>query len=202
MIAALVPAAGHSRRMGAPKLALEVAGRSVIEHVAEALRAAGASPVLVVLAPHVAFLGEPAARAGAEVLQLPEATPDMRATVEAGLGWLEERYHPAGSDAWLLAPADHPALDAGVVRRLIEEKQRRPDRSIFVPTWRGRRGHPALVGWGHVAGLRALPAGEGLNVYLRAQEVCELPVESAGVVEDLDTPEDFARLLVGRAPDD
>jgi molybdenum cofactor cytidylyltransferase len=197
VIAALVPAAGHSRRMGAPKLALEVAGRSVIEHVVEALRAAGAAPVLVVLAPHVAFLGELAARAGAEVLRLPEATPDMRATVEAGLGWLEERCRPGESDAWLLAPADHPALDAGVVRRLIEARQQRPDRSIFVPTWRGRRGHPALIGWGHVAGIRARPRGEGLNVYFRARAdaVCEVPVESAAVVEDLDTPEDFARLL-------
>src|SRR5262245_41175546 len=119
--------------MGAPKLALQVAGRSVLEHVVAALRAAGVAPVLVVLAPHVAFLGELAARAGAEVLQLPEPTPDMRATVEAGLGWLELRFHPTERDGWLLVPADHPALNAGVVRRLIEVRELRPERSIFVP---------------------------------------------------------------------
>lgn len=195
MIAAIVPAAGHSRRMGEAKLALSVAGRSVLAHVVAALRDGGAAPVLVVLGPHVAFLADEAS--GAEVLFLPEATPDMRATVEAGLAWLEQRHAPGPADAWLLAPADHPALDAAVIRALIEARQRQPERSIFIPTWQGRRGHPALIGWEHVAGLRGHAVGEGLNRYLRsrAAEVAEVEAGSAAVVEDLDTPEDYARLL-------
>lgn len=197
MIAGLVPAAGHSRRMGRPKLALEVRGRSVLEHVVAALREGGASPVLVVLAPHVAFLADLAARGGAEVLLLPEATPDMRATVEHGLAWLEQRYHPGPDDAWLLVPADHPTLDAAVIRGLCDERRRCPEGSIFVPTWQGRRGHPTLIGWGHVAGVRSWPADQGLNTYLRAQGGCvrEVPAGGPEVVQDLDTPEDLARLL-------
>ena len=56
MIAGLIPAAGHSRRMGRPKLALPFAGRTVLELVIAALQAAGVAPVLVVLGPHVADL--------------------------------------------------------------------------------------------------------------------------------------------------
>ena len=35
----------------------------------------------------------------------------MRATVEAGLNWLEERLRPEPEDDWLLMPADHPTLN-------------------------------------------------------------------------------------------
>jgi molybdenum cofactor cytidylyltransferase len=199
VIAGLIPAAGHSRRMGRPKLALPLAGRTVLEHVVAALGQAGVEPVLVVLGPHVADLAGPAREAGAVVLVLPEATPDMRATIEHGLAWLQEQYHPAPGDAWLLVPADHPTLEPAVVRRLVEAWRQRPDCSIVVPTWQGRRGHPALIGWSHVAGLGGHPAGEGLNTYLRrhAEQTLEVPVEAPNVVEDLDTPEDYERLLRG-----
>jgi molybdenum cofactor cytidylyltransferase len=197
VIAGLIPAAGHSRRMGRSKLALPVAGRTVLEHVVFALRQAGVVPVLVVLGPHVADLAGPAQAAHAEVLLLPEATADMRATVEHGLARLEERYHPGPGDAWMLVPADHPTLDAGPVSQLVAAWRASPGRSIVVPTWQGRRGHPTLVAWNHVAGIRAHPPGAGLNTYFRlhAEQTLELPVDSAAVVEDLDTPEDYERLL-------
>jgi molybdenum cofactor cytidylyltransferase len=196
MTLALIPAAGHSRRMGRPKLALPVAGRSVLEHVVEALRAGGVERTLVVLGPHVADLAVLAERAGANVLLLPEATPDMRATVEAGLAWLEEKCRPAPEDDWLLCPADHPTLDGEVVALLRQARREKPDCSIFVPTWQGKRGHPTLIAWKHVAGMRAHPVGEGLNAYLRlhASATC-LVAATAVVVQDLDTPEDYERLL-------
>src|SRR5262249_42597993 len=56
VIAGLIPAAGHSRRMGRPKLALPLLGRPLLAHVVTALREGGADPVLVVLGPHVAEL--------------------------------------------------------------------------------------------------------------------------------------------------
>jgi CTP:molybdopterin cytidylyltransferase MocA len=131
------------------------------------------------------------------VCRLAEETPDMRATIEHGLRWLEERFHPGPDDDWLLSPADHPSLDALVVRHLAQARAVHPDRSIFVPAFEGRRGHPALIGWKHVAGIRSHPAGQGLNAYLRRHtaETLEVPVASAGVLCDLDTPEDYERLL-------
>jgi molybdenum cofactor cytidylyltransferase len=196
VIAGLIPAAGHSTRMGRPKLSLPVAGRLVLEHVVLALRQAGVEPVLVVLGPHVAHLAEPARASGAEVLLLPAPTPDMRATIEHGLGWLEH-LHPGPDDGFLLAPADHPTLDTDLVRQIIQAWQERPNCSIVVPTWQGKRGHPALVAWSHVAGIRTHPAGAGLNTYFRqhAARTLELPVQNSAAVEDLDTPEDYERLL-------
>jgi molybdenum cofactor cytidylyltransferase len=193
----VLPAGGHSARMGRPKLALPLGSSTVLEHVIAALRAAGMEHVLVVVGPHVPELVPLAEEAGAHVCRLSAATPDMRATVEAGLSCLEERFRPGPADAWLLVPADHPTLDTAVVGRLEEARRSHSRHSIFVPAHEGRRGHPTLLAWKHVAGIRAHPPGEGLNTYVRrhAAETLEVAVESADVLCDLDTPEDYERLL-------
>jgi molybdenum cofactor cytidylyltransferase len=196
MIFAVVPAAGRSSRMGRPKLSLPLGDCTVLEHVVTALRQGGADDVLVIVGPHDPELVPLATAAGASVLALAEATPDMRATVEQGLRWLEARFHPRPDDAWLLAPADHPALDADLVRRLCAAYAARSSHSIVFPVHGGRRGHPTLIAWRHVTGLRAHPSGKGINDYLRSREehIQELATASAGVLQDLDTPEEYDRL--------
>jgi molybdenum cofactor cytidylyltransferase len=196
MIFAVLPAAGNSTRMGRPKLLLPFGGRTVLEGAISALRQAGVDQVLVVVGAHVPELAAVATQAGALVSRLTEETADMRATVERGLHWLEGRFSPQPEDAWLLCPADHPTLDPVVVRQLLVARAEQPQASIFIPIFDGRRGHPALIGWRHVAAMRALPAGVGFNVYLRQQAGAtrEVNVTSVDVLRDLDTPEDYARL--------
>ncbi|MGH7170335.1 MAG: nucleotidyltransferase family protein [Gemmataceae bacterium] len=193
---AVLPAAGKSIRMGRPKLKLPLGERTILEHVLAALHRAGVEHVVVVLGPHVRELSLLTRNAGAHVCQLVEETADMRATVEQGLRWLEEQFQPRSDDAWLLVPADHPTLDPSVIRELEQARQANPARSIFVPTFHGRRGHPLMLTWHHVGGIRAHAAGEGLNTYVRkhSAEVLEVPVASEAVLWDLDTPEDYERL--------
>jgi molybdenum cofactor cytidylyltransferase len=194
-VIAVVPAAGLSTRMGRPKLALPLGDRTILEHVVTALRAS-AYQVVVVIGPRVPELVPLAKASGAQVCLLTEQTPDMRATVERGLQWVEDHFRPRPTDAWLLAPADHPTLEPSVVRDLCDSFRADPSHSIFIPVHNGRRGHPALIAWKHVEGIRAVPLDRGINAYFReqARDVLEVPVSSAGVLCDLDTPEDYERL--------
>jgi molybdenum cofactor cytidylyltransferase len=193
---ALIPAAGHSTRMGRPKLALPLGDRTILEGIIQTLKAAEVAEIVVVIGPHVSELVPLSARAGAHAVLLAEATPDMRTTVERGLDWIERTFQPKPEDAWLLIPADYPALDVDAVRYLMAEFQKQSHCSIAVPTFAGRRGHPALIAWKHVREIRTLPADAGLNAYLRQHsgETLEVPVPSDGVLIDLDTAEDYARL--------
>jgi molybdenum cofactor cytidylyltransferase len=183
--------------MGAAKLALPLGNRTIIEHVLDALRYAEISEVLVVLGPHVAELAAPAAASGAQALVLERETAHMRETIEHGLAWLAQRHQPAPDDWLLLVPADHPTLDAEVIRKLAAARDVHPQATIFVPTHAGRRGHPLLLAWSHVPAIRALPPDEGLNTYVRRQAAAtrEVPVDTPQVLRDLDTPEDYQRLL-------
>ncbi len=195
MLHALIPAAGHSTRMGKPKLALPLGTRTVLERVIDALTSAGAK-TLVVLGPHVSDLAKSAQDAGANVLQLSGPTADMRATIEAGLSYLHDQFHPNPTDIWLLVPADHPTLDPDLIRLLHNNLQAHPESSIAVPTFAGKRGHPALIRWSHWPAIRSFPRDRGLNAYLRqmARETIEIPVGSSDVLLDLDTPEDYELL--------
>lgn len=194
---ALLPAAGQSSRMGRPKLALPLGGRTVLEHVVRAFHGAGVDEVFVVLGPASAALAPLAGTAGARVLSLEHDTPDMRATVLCGLDWLEQLLHPDDADAFFLVPADHPTLDPNVIRELAQAAAGSSGPSIWIPTHGGKRGHPALIAWRHVPGLRSVPEGQGLNVYLRSQreQTQEIPSTSPEILCDLDTPDDYARLL-------
>ena len=199
MTFAIVPACGHSTRMGRPKLSLPLGDRTVIESVVSALRDGGAEHVLVVVGPHVPELIPLAAAAGAGVLALAEPTADMRETVVHGLAWAELYHHPRPDDWWLLTPADCAAFPPDVVRQLVGVAGGDTSDTVIVPLHEGRRGHPVLLRWHHAAGIRALAHGEGINLYLRrfAAETRELPVPHTGVVADMDTPQDYARISDG-----
>ena len=190
---AVLPAGGKSKRMRRPKLALPLGERTVLEHVLAALRQAAVEHILVVIRPHVAELGALAESAGASVCSLATPCSGMRGAVEYGLRWLEQRFQPRPEATWLLVPGDHPALDASVVPQLESAYAAQSRFSIAIPTYKGRRGHPTLFSWKHVAAIRAHPAELRLNSYVRqhAAETLEVPVDSAGVLWDMDTPEDY-----------
>jgi molybdenum cofactor cytidylyltransferase len=197
MIAALVPASGRSSRMGRPKLLLPIGESTVIARVVSELRRGGADTVLVVApAPEIEGSAEVAAEArgqGAHVLIPPKPTADMRASIERGLDWLESR---PPHEAIVLTPADTPGLRGEVVARLIAAASANPT-AIIVPVFRGRRGHPIVLPWAKAAEIRHLPLGSGLNALLalNRDDNVEIELAESGVVEDLDTPQDYRRYL-------
>jgi molybdenum cofactor cytidylyltransferase len=173
-----------------------VGGIPVLARVIRALRAAQVDHILVVLAPGADDLSRLALAEGAAALFLPAETSEMRQTVEFGLRWLEETHHPPRDALWLLVPGDHPCMEPEVIRRLIAASLLDPRGSIFVPVHQGRRGHPTLFRWPHANEVAEIPAGRGLDHLIREQRAVtrEVPVESASVLWDLDTPEDYERL--------
>ncbi len=193
----LIPAAGKSRRMGVPKLLLPLAGTTVLDHVLKAVRSAGVTEVLVVFAPDSEQLACVAIAAGAHVHRLPADTPDMRATCEHGLRWLGEHFAPNPEDGWVLLPADHPTVEPTIIRELIRRAEVEKGHSIFVPTFHGKRGHPTWLRWKHAAAIGSLAPGLGLNAHIRAvaSETCEIDWHSDEILRDLDTPEDYAKLI-------
>ena len=194
MIAAVVPAAGLSTRMGRPKLLLEIGGQAVITRVVGALRDGGVDAVVVVVSPPeqegAERLARVAAEAGAIVEVLPSPTTDMRATIEQGIARLD-RLAPAGV---LIVPGDSVGLCGPLVAEVIARFRSDPSR-IVVPVREGRRGHPLALPWREALAIAHLPPGVGVNALLQSRSVLVDPVEvsGAGHDADLDTPADYRR---------
>ena len=192
---AVIPAAGHSRRMGQPKLLLPLGAQTVIARLLDSLELPEIVAKVVVLRADDLALRDEVDRAGGWPVCPAVDPPDMRASIEAGLLWIEQSQQPANDDAWLLVPGDHPVLDRGVIAELIGAFERVRPR-FLVPTYQGNRGHPLLANWETVKDVRSLLSNAGLNALLRDQssDVHEQPVNTATVLCDLDTPEDYERL--------
>ena len=198
MIAAIVPAAGLSVRMGRPKLTLPVDGGTVIASVVTALIDGGVE-TLVVVVPPGNVVGQSdlvrsvkAAGPGVHVIEPDEQPPDMRTSVEIGLGFLAEQGETP--ETVLLAPGDLVGATPRLVADVIAAARVNPGR-IVVPVVLGKRGHPVLLPWARAQEIHSLPNDVGVNALLRRNpaDVLECVVEEPGALVDLDTPEDYER---------
>src|SRR4051812_16839476 len=136
-VAAVLLAAGQSRRMGAFKPLLPFGGRSVVETCVANLREAGASEVVLVLG----HRGEEVRAALAGETRVRFAVND---TEGSEMGLSVARGVEAVSDdakAVLVALVDHPAVPPHTIESLIEARARTGAR-LVVPEWKGRGGHP------------------------------------------------------------
>jgi molybdenum cofactor cytidylyltransferase len=203
-IYALVPAAGKSERMGRPKLTLGLGDASVIQRVVRALEAGGADYVFVVAPPvpepGAVVLANHARVEGAWVVHCPAPTADMRATVEVGLDDLTHGLVPP-PDGLLLCPGDSPRISPALVKAVVARFRQDPAR-VVVPVHAGKKGHPVALPWALARTIPDLPPGVGINALVESQgeRLIRLEVDDPGAVIDLDTPEDYRRLVGGTGP--
>jgi molybdenum cofactor cytidylyltransferase len=191
MICAIVLAAGRSRRMGIQKLLLPVAGQPLICHTVDAVLASSVDQVTVVAGSE----RQPLADALAErpVCWATNDAPDseMIDSIRCGLTAL-----PPQCQAALVVLGDQPGIPPEVIDRLIFAF-RYQDAELVVPVYGGRRGHPLLIAARYHAEIMEHYTDQGVRGLLQthAQQVVEVPVASPGILEDIDTPDDYRRVI-------
>lgn len=193
--AAVLPAAGASRRMGRPKLLLPFAGGTVIGGTLTSLLAGGADRVAVVTAPGDGELAAWAQdREGVVAVVNPDPSRGMLSSVRCGLDALGgPAALAAGATPLLVTPADLPALAAATVAAVTAALTAG---ALAVPLHDGRRGHPLAIAPHLLPEVGELDLDAGLRQLLErhAGAVVEVPVDDPGCLRDVDTPEDYRRL--------
>ncbi|HVM79088.1 MAG TPA: molybdopterin-binding/glycosyltransferase family 2 protein [Stellaceae bacterium] len=191
-IAALVLAAGQSRRMGAlNKLLIEIDGVPMVRRVVETLRQSSAKPIVVVT-------GHERERVEAVLRGLPVAfvhNPDyaegLSTSLKAGVAAL-----PSDVDGVLVCLGDMPRVTAAEIDRLIGAFNPVEGRAVCVPTRRGKRGNPVLWARQFFAEMRDVAGDVGAKHLIGAHPelVAEVEMEDDGVLTDIDTPQALAKL--------
>jgi len=191
MICAIVLAAGRSRRMGAQKLVLPFAGSTVVARVVDAFLGASVDTVVVVIRADDTQIRAALAGRRLVFVENPDQAGDMLSSVRCGL-----RALPAAAETVVVAPGDQPSLEPGLIRQMLSAF-RASGRGILVPVHEGRRGHPLVFAARCREELLTLHDGTGLRGLLQSHpaEIIEWPTPEAAVLEDLDTPEDYQRLV-------
>jgi molybdenum cofactor cytidylyltransferase len=197
-IAAVILAAGRSRRMGAFKPLLPFGDRTVIECCVENLRAADVEDIVVVVGHRQEDL-----RSQLGPLKVSFAVnedPDTAMSVSIARGVAAVNTN---SRALLIALADHPAVPPETITILIDEWQR--GARLVQPEHEGRGGHPVLIDLVYRNELLALDSKSGLRGLFSTHrvDVKRVAVQSPYVARDMDTWEDYRRLhedVFGVAP--
>lgn len=190
---AVILAAGESRRMGRLKQVLPWGSHTVIEAVLRAVLSAPVDEVVVVLGHE--------AEAVREALRPVGGDPRLRSVFnerypEGMLGSIQMGVGALSSDcqAFLMVLGDQPGTDPGVMARLIHAYGL-GEGGILLPTFAGRRGHPALFSLRYRAEIAAIDPKVGLRqlVWNHGADVREVPVEAESVLIDLDHPSDYEK---------
>ena len=184
--AGLVLAAGAGRRLGGPKVLVELGGQPLLGRAVATLTSGGCAPVLAVVPPDL-----PVPPVPAELIPNPDWRTGMGSSLRAGLAALAADPRPRAAVVLLV---DTPFVGAGAVRRLVAAHD--GGAAVAIATYGGRRGHPVLVAREHWAEVARLARGDvGARAFLlnAPERVVEVACDGTGDPRDIDTQEDLRR---------
>jgi molybdenum cofactor cytidylyltransferase len=116
----------------------------------------------------------------------------MLSSIKTGLALISPN-----EDAALIALVDQPMITREIIDTVIDAFGS-GEKGIALPTYEGKRGHPIIISSKYFEEIMQLDedSPEGLRQFIdqRRGDTLEVPVSTPAVIEDIDLPEDYARL--------
>lgn len=186
--------------MGRHKLLLPWRGRAIIADVVDRVRAA-ASHVVLVTGHDAGATANVLAHRDVEIVHNADyVAGEMISSVKTGVAAL-----PRSCEAFFLVLGDQPGIADSTFVRLVETWRGNRDARIISPAWNNRRGHPVLLSAAGIDEILNLPPHATLKTYVQrhGDRSVEVEVDDPAVCADVDTPEQYQRLIgnsVGATP--
>ena len=195
MIPAVVLAAGRSSRMGRPKATLPIdVHNTFLTRIVRTMLAAGVDDVVIVVGHDADAVAASftASALPARLVMNPDYDRGQHSSLVAALAVVDR----PGVAAALVTLVDVPLVSETTVRTVVE-CYRRTHALVVRPTSGSRHGHPLLVDRALFDELRRADGAAGAKPIVRAHAsaVGDVAVDDEGAFTDIDTPEDYARIL-------
>lgn len=190
-IAALILAAGQSRRMGGTNKLLElIDGVPLIRRMVEAALASDADPAVVVTGHQADEISQALEGLSVTAVHNPDYADGLSASLRCGLAALPENV--AGAVVCL---GDMPAISAHHINALIEGFAPQAGRAIGVPVHKGKRGNPVLWARRFFPAMTEVLGDVGARHLIgdHGELVYEVEFGDTAILTDLDTPEEWSQ---------
>jgi putative nucleotidyltransferase with HDIG domain len=189
--AAIVLAAGYSSRMGQFKPLLLLGKRTIIERVVDLFLESAVKDIHVVVGYRASELSPLLKNKGVACIVNEDFEEGMFSSVVAGVKSLVPNAR-----AFFVMPVDIPLVRPQTIQSLLQSYKKRMGEIIY-PRFRGERGHPPLISSRLVEGIVSWNGEGGLQSFLERHEkfAVDVAVADEFILFDLDTPEDYQRLL-------
>jgi len=193
-VAALVLAAGQSRRMGAAnKMSAIVDGLPMAAHAVDAVLASKAAPVIVVVGHEPTVVRDILGSRDVTIVENKHYAQGLSTSVICGTSAL-----PDDASAFLVCLGDMPRISPAQIDRLIAAYDPVEQRAICVPTYNGKWGNPILFDRRFIEEIKGLTGDRGarhlLDIY--PELTCEVAMPDDAILVDVDTPEALAKLAI------
>ena len=193
MIAAIVPAAGMSTRMGRNKLLLAFKGKALIAQAVDTLLESEVDEIIVVLGHEADKVKEKLRGKQVTFVENSNYRQGMGTSIRAGLGAVS-----SGATAIMIYLADQPLLEPEDVKRLIGAfaDAREQGKSIVVPFFHGQRGNPVILDSSYKEAILDVVGEVGCKRVIKRNpdKVLVVEMETDHVVRDVDSIEDYEGL--------
>jgi molybdenum cofactor cytidylyltransferase len=188
-VAAIVLAAGASRRLGQPKQLLMLDGETLLARSVRLAGEAGAAPVLVVVGAQAELIGAAVPPDIATVLMNAEWENGIASSIHAGVQALD-----SVAGGVLILACDQPRLSAEHLRGLIETFDARSEPLIVASAYAGVLGIPAVFPREVFANLLALSGDRGARSLLMQPPCPLIALPFDGGEVDIDEPDALKEL--------
>jgi molybdenum cofactor cytidylyltransferase len=195
--AGIILAAGEAQRFGQAKQLLDYRGRPFVQVVARQALDAGLDPVIVVTGAYAASVEAAVGGLPVEIARNDAWSSGQASSIRMGLGHLDAS--PSGGlrsavGAAIFLLADQPQITAAVLRALVEfHSLELPP--VAAPLVEDRRANPTLFDQTTFADLMQLSGDRGGRALFSKYSPSYLPWFDGALLHDVDTPEDYDRLL-------
>jgi len=191
-VGAVILAAGSSSRMGSPKQTLQFQGKSLLRRAALAALGAGCRPVVVVTGAHAELCRRELDGLDVqEVLNISWET-GMASSVRAGIEGLVTMDADVAAAVLLLC--DQPHVTSDVISSLLAA-HKATGSSVIASAYGGSFGVPALFSVTLFTELTRLEGTSGAKEVIRRHASEARFLNFYGGDVDVDTPDDFSRLI-------
>jgi molybdenum cofactor cytidylyltransferase len=185
--AAIMLAAGRSTRMGGPnKLLATIAGKPLVRIAVEQALASRAAPVIVVTGHERGRVEAALSDLNVQLVHNPDYALGLSSSLKTGLGAMRDDV-----DSAIVCLGDMPQVTTALIDQLIATFDPQRNALVVVPTIAGKRGNPVVWSRQFFPDLMRLDGDVGARhlIGANADVVAEVPMEDAGALIDVDTPE-------------
>lgn len=185
----IILAAGESKRMGFPKMLLQINGKTMIENVIDHVAESESNDILVVLGANSEELTGIIENYDIRYCYNANYSKGMLSSVQCGFNNL-----PSVFEAAMVFQGDQPLISPLSINSVIHG-YRSTGRGIVIPVYKGRRGHPLLLDMKYRDEIDNLDPGEGLRSisYTHRDDVFEVKTDDPGIIRDFDTYNEYKK---------